>query len=486
LKQQKEASQGNKFWNPVDVADWVETHFYIPELKGPIILGEYQRRCLREALRKDTDGNFVYSTIVWSDIKKSAKSTIAGAVADYIAWHTTWGNLYLVANDLQQADSRVGYYARRGVELHPDMRNAVKIRPSGYYMEFPNRTFLRSIPIDPSGEAGSNPDMICYSELWGAHEDAQERMWVEMTLSPTKIGKSFRWVETYAGYSGVSSLLERLYEVGVREGRQLWPEPYPVNDGESAPIEAYANEAAGQFTLWNTKPRLPWQTAAYYAEESAHLPQSEFLRIHHNQWAQPDSESIPVSQWDACSDVDIPPIKPGDKTPLVVGLDASVSRDCTALVATSRHPMRHEDIAVRLVEVFVPPRGGTLDYDNTIAPVLKRWREDYNVIQLTYDDYQMHYFTDILRREHSVWVKKFSQAGPREVADKQLYDMVMGRRIHHDGTNRTLRQHILNTAVQITGDRMRFEKRSKTGGAPPIDAVVALSMSAYETNRLNL
>ena len=141
MKLEREASQQTRFWNPTDPADWIETHFYIPELHGPIVLADYQRRCLREALRKDASGNFVYSTIVWSDIKKSAKSTIAAAVANYVAWHTAWGNIYMVANDLQQADSRVGYYARRAVELNPDMARVVKIRPSGYYMEFPNRTF---------------------------------------------------------------------------------------------------------------------------------------------------------------------------------------------------------------------------------------------------------------------------------------------------------------------------------------------------------
>jgi phage terminase large subunit-like protein len=64
--------------------------------------------------------------------------------------------------------------------------------------------------------------------------------------------------------------------------------------------------------------------------------------------------------------------------------------------------------------------------------------------------------------------------------------MIMGRRIHHDGTQRVLRQHILNVALRLEGEKMRFEKRSKTGGAPPIDAVVALSMANFECMRLTL
>ncbi len=30
--------------------------------------------------------------------------------------------------------------------------------------------------------AGGNADAVCFSELWGAHQEAQQRMWTEQTL----------------------------------------------------------------------------------------------------------------------------------------------------------------------------------------------------------------------------------------------------------------------------------------------------------------
>src|SRR5687768_13271037 len=56
--------------NP-DPIDWIERHFFIPETRGPIVLSPYQQYVLRTALATDEDGLFRYSTIVYSDIKKS-------------------------------------------------------------------------------------------------------------------------------------------------------------------------------------------------------------------------------------------------------------------------------------------------------------------------------------------------------------------------------------------------------------------------------
>ena len=172
------------------------------------------------------------------------------------------------------------------------MRAKNQVRTAGYRITVPNGTFIEAIPIDPSGEAGSNADQITFSELWGANEDAKQNMWAEMTIPPGKHGQAFRWIESYAGFSGESLLLYSLYDLGVKRGEMLWPDRlYNVTDGEPSPLEVYVNRDAGMLCLWNTQPRCPWQTADYYKSEAQILPPNQFARVHRNQWTSSTESS---------------------------------------------------------------------------------------------------------------------------------------------------------------------------------------------------
>ncbi len=154
-------------------------------------------------------------------------------------------------------------------------------------------------------------------------------------------------------------------------------------------------------------------------------------------------------------------------------MDAAVSGDSFAVVGVTRHPSRHDDVAVRYVRVWVPPKGGQLDFSGPEAEVRRLCRE-YSVVEVTYDPYQLHDMAMRLRREGIANVREFSQAGPRMKADKQLQDLILTRRIAHDG-NPILRQHIDNANVHRGREEgIRLVKRSASS---KIDAAVALSMA---------
>jgi phage terminase large subunit-like protein len=277
----------NELFVDPDPVRWMETYFRIPETPDHLLqLGEYQKACLRQALMRDENGLFKYSLILWSDCKKSIKSTVAAAVALWMAWNTPWGSIKVIANDLKQADSRVAFYIRRCIELNRQMHDLCIVKPSGYTIKFPNNAMIEAIPVDPQGEAGGNDDMVIYSELWGAASKAIMKLWTETTLSPTKFGKSFRWIETYAGYVGEAPILEQLYETAVTNGIDF---PW-VNDFDP-PIEASEAPESRIFALWNTVPRLPWQTPEYYCLP---LPKKETdLMVLTNQgWKTAESISL--------------------------------------------------------------------------------------------------------------------------------------------------------------------------------------------------
>ncbi len=454
-----------------DPVAWIETQFYVPELNGPIVLEPYHRAVLNEAYARDGD-NYRYSIVVWSDVKKSIKSCIAAAVALERARRLFWGSVKIVANDLKGADSRVAFYARRAIELNSRYFSNWKIKPSGYQITTPQRTQIEAVPVDPKGEAGGTDDLIIFSELWGANQTAAIRMWTEMTLSPTKYGKSQRWVESYAGFSGESPLLEQLYETGVKQGRVL--------DLGIPGLEVYANDTARMLTLWNTFPRCEWQTnadgQAYYAQEAAVLPPNQFARVHRNQWTTSESAFIPPEWWTACQ---VSPLPAQDKYhEIVVGVDAAVSGDCFGIVAVSRSK---DKVIQRYVRKWTPPKGGKLEYSNTEDPddteypegVLRWLAREYNVIAFGYDPYQLHHLCTTLENENVGFFRAFSQGADRLKADKQLRDVIRDRRFVHDG-NPDLTEHVTNANAKTEGDKLRLVKRADH---LKIDLAVCASMA---------
>jgi len=457
-----------------DCAFWAERHFYIedrshPETAqplgpGPILLAEHQRRIIRAALERDGEGRFRWTTVVYSAPKKSGKTRIAAMVAAWLAQTAgRYAEIYCLANDGKQSADRVLAAVKKA-----------NWRDKMTRMDLPNGSFIEAIPVDPTGEAGANPTATFWSEMWGFRLTAKERLWSEFTIPPTRQGRAIRWVESYAGFVGESPVLEQLYDQGVNEG-------YRHPDFPDLPV--YVNDRARLFCYWDHEARMPWQNREYYESEAALLTESEFQRIHRNQWVTSESEAIPIQSWDRCKDPTLPPlIHPS--TPVILGADAGVSGDCTALVAVTRHPRNNEIVAIRNVRVWEPPTGGKMDYSTTIESSIREWCATHNVVCVTYDPYQLHKMATDLRKEGLTWFAEFSQGKDRLVADKQFYDLVMSRRIAHDG-DPTMREHVQNAAAKAQTD-MRHLRFVKKAPSLKIDALVAASMAAHLCLRLNL
>lgn len=476
-----------------DPVAWIEREFMIPEtkfdrkLRGRLDLQPYQRDALNEALSRDENGKYKYSIIVWSDIKKSAKSTIAAAVNLARAHFTEWGEFYVIANDLKQADSRVAHYLRRAIELNPKLKKIYK--RNGYRITGPNGAFIEAIPIDPSGEAGSNADQITFSELWGANETAKQRMWSEMTISPTKFGQSFRWIESYAGFAEESELLYGLWEMGVKQGELLWPDRlYNVTGGVPTPLELYKN--GDMLCLWNTQPRCPWQTQEYYTSEERVLLPNEFLRMHRNQWVSSTETFVPMEWYDACKrdNADWPKID-FSRHPVIITMDAAISGAAFGLYAACLHPERPDEILTIYAKKWDAPKGKKIDFQGTEEEPgpeleLRRLIEKYNIIEVGYDEYQLHDMATRLKKEHLAWFRPFPQVSERLIADSLLRELIKARRFWHRGEP-ALREHIQNADAKIDPEdrRVRIVKRAERLS---VDLAVCAAMCSRELTRLNL
>lgn len=463
-----------------DPVAWIETNFIIPELKKGIELAPYQRAVLREACRKDDYGKFIYNIILWSDIKKSAKSCIAAAIALYRAYHSEWGSIKVIANDLKQADSRVAFYLRRAIELHPHMTDIRQVR---YLTSFSNHSTIEAIPIDPAGEAGGNDDLIIFSELWAFKHAKANQMWTEMALSPTKFGYSQRWVETYAGYNGESPILERLYESGVTNGERI---DLSYGNNDLSDLEVFVN--GDMLSLWNTQPRLPFQTPEYYASEERQQQPNEFRRIHKNEWGSAIEKFVNIIWWDACRE-ELPSLTKREQ--LILGVDAAIGSssmsyvaDCFAVVGVTRHPHRKQDIAIRYAGIWQAEKGKLLDFE-PIENEIKRLCSEYSVYEVAYDNYQLHDMMMRLKNLQIANFKAFGQASDRLIADKQLQTKIISKSLAHDG-NPLLRQHIDNANAQTQAGNKEGIRIVKRNEVKKVDAAVALSQAISRCLYYNL
>lgn len=449
----------------VDAITWIEREFYIPETNAPIKLVDYQKRVIEEALSKDDNGLFKYSTVLYSDLKKSAKSTISGAVALYLAWHNPYETVRVVGNDLKQADSRTFAYIKNAIELNPRLSAQCKI--NNYKIELPNKTVIHAIAVDPKGEAGGGDLVTCFTELWGYKNEASKKLWVETALSPLKFGKSLRWCETYAGHIGESPILEGLYEAGVTHGT-------PVDVGIEG-LELFSN--GRQLTLWNTRARCDWQTPAYYAYEATQYTPEEYRRIHENAWASSTDMFVPQEWWKSCEFSPYPEF--GRMTPMVIAMDAAISGDSFGLVGVSRIKGK---TYIRYVNEYKPPLNGKIDFEEPRAEV-ERLAKLYNVECVCFDPYALEYLSSLMVERGIVFMQPFNQSGKRLEADRALYDAIRERAIAHNGDVR-LTQHIYNANRKTEGEnKMRIVKRQDS---QKIDLAVCLSMAHHTIVNLEI
>lgn len=443
-----------------DLVDFLENEMYIPETGKPMSLHPEQRAVLR-AMSERKDGMFLYSTWLFSMPKKSAKTTIGAGVALWQAWRIPDGEVYIIGNDLKQADNRMAQAIRYCVEHNPRMRQRVKVTTSKYKIELDNGTKIESIPVDPRGEAGMNPTGLFWTEAWGAMGSRAEMLWSEATLSPTRSGQAFKFIESYAGFNGQSLILERLYDSVIKDGAE-----------HPAAQELFTNGSS--IGYWCTRRYLDWQQdPEYYRQQALEKTPDEFARQHDNQWASATNAFVPMPWWEACR-LEIPPMESNET--MVIGIDAGISSDSFGIVGVSR---RGDNVYLRYVMEYKPPKGGVIDFREPEAEI-RRLAKEFKVSCFTYDPYQLHDFCTRLQREGVGWFRSFAQGNDRLKADKQFYDTIRDRRFLHDG-NPTLTQHIANANSKVDGDKLRIIKRQEQ---LKIDCAVAASMASFTARYL--
>lgn len=453
--------------------DWADSALYLHDrAHDRPALAEwtaYQRDLLAHLFPGGADP-LPYTRIVWSCPKKSAKSTLAAGLHLWFALYIdTPGEQYVLANDLDGSRNRVFRYALRALERNPKLRRGTDWKARRSEIEFANGSIIRAIPADLRGEAGGNQSFTSIDEPWGIIYANGVRLATEFSPVPTRPNSTV----VYTGYQGwqQSKWWHDLIDTGL--AGEAVPELAHLDNGDGGPA-CWRNGRL--FVYYDHLPRMPWHTPNYLAEQQRVLPPAEYLRLWENRRTESADAFCTPDQWDRLLDSALRSLAPGDRRPLVLGVDAATRSDCTALVGCTWNAVSRK-VEVVYVRVWQPGAvAGPVRLTETVGPEIIRLHREYRVAAAFYDPYQMVAIAEMCARA-GVPMREFPQTARRIESDTHLHGLIWGGNLAHYG-DPTLREHVTGAAVRPGERGLRIIKDPAGGSGVKVDAAVALAMAA--------
>jgi phage terminase large subunit-like protein len=441
-----------------DPISFIETALRDPESRKPFVLSDAERAFLALAFVLDDNGRLKFPELVFGAIKKSGKTTLAAIImlVMVLLLAGRFAEGYCCSNDLEQSISRVFTMVRRIIEASPLLRAIARITTDR--IAFPSMdASIIALASDAASAAGANPTITCFDELWGYTSERSRRLWDEMITSPAR-KISARLTVSYAGFSGESVLLEELHKRGM-----ALPEVGPS-----------LRAGCGMLFAWHTEPIAPWQTESWLAEMRRSLRPSAFARMICNEFVTSESAFVDLSAWDQCVSPEMLPLREDGDVHVWAGVDASVKRDSTALVACTYNKQTK---SVRLVahKTFTPSTNDPIDFEGTVEATVLDWRDRFLLRKVYYDPFQMVSVAQRLARA-GVKMEEFPQTIPNlTAATSNLFDLIQSRSIqlYPDAAMR------LAVSRAILHESSRGWRLDKLKQQHKIDIVVALSLAAY-------
>jgi hypothetical protein len=412
------------------------------------------------------DGDPVASNIMDLRNKKQGKSATAGAVGLYMALRKPYSEVVIIAADKDQAKDRVLRSIKYAVEHGPLSDHAKVLKDA---IEFDNKSVILAMPSDWQSSAGGNYSAVLFDELHAWTYESQRRIFDELIIPPTQKA-GVRWVASYAGFEGESNLLKDWWKL-AEQGQPISQE-LPIFHNKQASLLAFIDKGEASW-------RMPWMTTEYIDSIRTTERPNTFRRIWLNEWVSSESQFIPTGSWEACYSDEVKPLLPGQKRRIVVGADASTSRDLTALVGVEYNQKSASNDVV-FTRVWKPKKGilrfgkPTIDLEETIGAEVIRLHKEGQLAAVILDPYQLHTLA-IKWEKMGIKVIELAQNAGRVESDQALHDSIIGGSIRHYN-DPVLNEHIKNAVAVETarGIRLAKEKTSQK-----IDGAVALSMALH-------
>jgi len=423
----------------------------------PFKLGPWQARNMVRPLfgTLDAHGRRFYSEAIFGLPRWGGKSqTAAGlALAVMFTEPVFGGEYYVVATTKAQAGIVFGK-ARKMVGWDPFLRSVCRVYKNVIEIPETGATF-RVLPFDADTAQGFHPQ-LCVIDEYHVHRDTSMR---EAMLT---------------GMIGAENpLLVTISTAGEERAGPLW------DLLETAPKDPHAyvywcgagdDEDGHDPKGWRRANPQPWVTLAMLRKQYGKLPFPVFERLHLNRFpSKGTNRAYPADWWHACAGR--PDFDPN--APTILALDASWTRDSTALVMVQRDDRGRLSAWAQVWERDAAL--GHIDHEIVEAKIVELCRE-FNVVRIACDP---NYFVrSMLKLEHELGlpIEEFPQENRRmSAAAMTLYDVLQERRLAHGGLA-SLTEHVLNAGVKPTPYGWRL---TKVEDARKIDAAIALAMAVY-------
>lgn len=366
----------------------------------------------------------------------------------------------IVASDQRQANITLKY-ARRMVELNPDLEERVQVYADRLYLPENDATLL-PLPAEVGALHGHDPSLQIVDEL----HVVTEAVWEAVTSVAGKRPESLTLAISTPAASP-DSIMWRLVEHG-REGADsaFYFKEYAAPEG--CATDDRKAWRVGNPALACKRPFLS-EDGIEAARKTIREPVFRQLRL--GQWVTGVEAWLPWGAWDACSAERV--VQPRER--VVLAFDGSASGDSTALVGCTL------DGHIWLEGIWQSDgdRGWRVPRGDVARAVDVAFTK-YDVVELACDPWGWRSeIEDWAKRHGERRVLEWNTAAAQRMAPAtdRLYQAVVTQVVTHDGDAR-LAAHVAHCVAKRTpqGDLVSKDKR---GSPRKIDAAVA-AIVAYD------
>jgi len=448
----------NKSSDGDEIISFAQNYFNV--LKGfrsgePLVFTNWQKWLLRSLYeRNDVTGRLRYRRALIGLPRKQGKSLMMSAVGVYgMIAGESGSEVYAVANDRQQA--RIIFNeAKQQIVNSPLLAAESKVYRDAIEMPRFGSVF-RVLSSDFKGQAGLNPSLVLFDELWGQNNSD---LYDQMTLGSGARIEPLTVSITTAGYD-LDSLAGKLYQYGKQVasgevdddqfGFWWWeaPEDCKVDDRKAWQV-SNPNLAEGL---------LDPEDLAVAVKQTSEMG---MRRWRLNQWVRSQESWLPVGAWEQCvSDLQFDP-----ELPVWVGIDMALKHD-TIAVCVAQPQL---DRCVVRSKIWQPELEGVDVVD--VEHYLRELHNQFQVQEFAFDPAYFQRSAEALSDDGLPMVE-FPQSGSRMIpACGNAYEMIVNRKIAHDGSP-TFTDQVLSAAQRMTDTGWRLSKgKSKR----KIDACIAM------------